>query len=421
MYNKTILENGLRIITERLPHSRLTSVGIWVDVGSRDEHDLNNGSAHFVEHMLFKGTRNRTAEQLARELDVLGGTANAFTARDTTCYYATVLDRHLPKLVELFADLFLNSRFDQEDIDKERQVILQEISMVEDTPDDQIHDLFAALLWGRHPLGNTVLGGREVVAAMDAKKLIDYVQKQYTPDRILIAAAGNVEHDAFVRLWQDAASLPAGSGDAPPARRPPQSLSPQRAIYSKPLEQVHVLLGTYGPPAASVDRFTFMLLNVLLGGNMSSRLFQELREKRGLAYSIYSYIVPFADCGYLSIYLGVDREVVNEALSLVVREVNRLVNEPVSAAELADAREFSKAGLYLAAENMESIMMRIARNEFVFGHYVTFEEVATAIDQVQPVDIGRLAGQIFANDLTMTALGPLQADEVDWALLGWKK
>lgn len=418
MYNKTVLDNGLRIVTERLPHSRLVSVGVWVDVGSRDEHDLNNGCAHFVEHMFFKGTQSRTAQQIARELDVLGGAANAFTSRENTCYYATVLDSHLAQLVPLLADLFLNSLFSQDDIDRERQVILQEISMVEDTPDDQIHDLFASLLWGRHPLGNTVLGGRGVVSAMDSKKLTDYVKQYYTPNRILISAAGNVDHDEFVGLWKDLNSIPGppdpenGKGVE---RRKPVEVLPQRQVYGKPLEQVHIILGTYGLPSPAAERYAYLLLNVLLGGNMSSRLFQEVREKRGLVYSIYSYISSYVDSGYISIYLGVDKESLNEALSLAVQEVQKLLAEPVGSEELENVKEFVKAGLYLSADNMEAIMMRIARNELTFGRYISLDEVVSEIDRVDPSQVGRLAGRLFQDrDLTMAALGPLDSDEIDW-------
>jgi len=419
MVNKTVLDNGLRIITEPLPHSRVTSVGIWVDVGSRDEHDLNNGCAHFIEHMFFKGTSSRSAQQIARELDVLGGSGNAFTSRENTCYYATVLDSHLPQLVDLLADIFLNSRFPTREIERERQVIQQEISMVEDMPDDHIHDLFSKLLWDNHPLGRTVLGAREVVAAMDAKKLRDHVRHFYTPDRVLIAAAGNLDHEDFVALWQ-ARGFEALRPDTSPrtTRQMPLVRPGQRAVYSKPLEQVHMLLGTYGESLVAADRYSYLVMNVLLGGNMSSRLFQEIREKRGLAYSIYSYIAAYIDSGYLGIYLGIDPQSVNEALSLVLKEINRLRREPVAAAELAGAREFITAGLFLAAENMETIMSRIAKNELCFGRDLPMEEIVTAIAAVSANDIQAMAEKTFGrNQLTLGALGPLAPEEIDWALI----
>ena len=419
MVNKTVCDNGLRIVTEQLPHSRLTSVGIWVDVGSRDEHDLNNGCSHFIEHMLFKGTANRSARQIAMELDMLGGTGNAFTSRENTCYYATVLDSHLEQLVDLLADIFLNSRFPAEEIERERQVIQQEISMVEDIPDDHIHDLFSTLLWNNHPLGKTVLGSREVVTAMDAKKLREHVKRFYTPDRILIAAAGNLDHDNFVGLLQDkgfGGLEPAAAGER--QRQKPDMRPAQRGVYAKPLEQVHMLLGTYGEANVSADRYRYLIMNVLLGGNMSSRLFQEIRENRGLAYSIFSYITSYMDSGYLGIYLGIERESVNEALSLILKEINRLLREPVTAQELAGAKEFIKTGLFLAVENMESIMTRIAKNELCFGRDIPLEEIVTAIDSVSDRDVQAMAEKTFgSNRLTLGAIGPVTQEEIDWTLL----
>ena len=415
MFNKTVLPNNIRIITESLQHSKVVSVGVWINVGSRDEHDLNSGSAHFVEHMLFKGTTNRSAQDIAREFDVLGGSSNAFTTRENTCLHATVLDSKLPELVELFTDILDNSLFADEEIERERQVILQEINMVEDMPDDHIHDLFAGLLWGIHPLGKTILGSHEIVSAMDSKKLRDYVQKYYTTGRIVIAAAGKVDHDDFVTLAQQAFARFGHQSDPVLQRSEPTLLPACQEIYNKPLEQAHVLLGTYGLSVVDADRFSYLLLNVILGGNMSSRLFQEIRERRGLAYSIYSYIATYSDCGYLAIYLGVDRQSVNESLSLIAGEINALQKTPVSEKELANAKDFVKSGLFLSMESMEAIMTRIARNEIYFGKYITLEEVINSIDNVTSGDVLRLADAIFSRqDLTFAGLGPLENAGIDW-------
>jgi predicted Zn-dependent peptidase len=415
MFYKTVLPNGIRIVTEALPHSKVVSVGVWIDAGSRDEHDLNSGSAHFVEHMLFKGTGKRSAQEIAREFDVLGGSANAFTSRENTCLHATVMDSNLPIVVELFTDLLANSLFADEEIERERQVILQEIHMVEDMPDDHIHDLFAALLWGMHPLGKTILGSQEIVAAMDSRKLREYVQKYYTTDKIVIAAAGNVEHDAFVSLWQKAFDEFGQTGDPGLARNEPLQLPTNRRIYVKPLEQAHILLGAYGLSVIDADRFGYLLLNVLLGGNMSSRLFQEIREKRGLAYSIYSYIASYSDSGYLAIYLGVDKESVNESLALISKEISMLQDIPVSDRELANAKDFVKSGLFLSMENMEAIMTRIARNEMNFGKYIPLEEVLDSIDRVTGEDILRLGSKVFGRqELTLAGLGPIKNGGIDW-------
>lgn len=414
MFNKTVLPNGIRIVTESKPYSKVVSIGVWLDVGSRDEHDLNSGSAHFVEHMLFKGTEKRSAQEIAREFDVLGGAANAFTTRENTCLYATVMDSNLPVLVDLFTDLLANSVFAEEELERERQVILQEIHMVEDMPEDHVHDLFAALLWGKHPLGKTILGSQEIVAAMNSGNLLEYLQKYYTTDRMVIAAAGNVVHDDFVSLWQNAFERFRPANGQAPARTQPLMLPAKRRVYAKPLGQAHILLGTCGLSVIDADRFGYLLLNVLLGGNMSSRLFQEIREKRGLAYSIYSYVASYSDSGYLAIYLGVDKESVDESLALILQEVYNMQHNLVSEIELANAKDFVKSGMFLSMENMETIMTRIARNELHFGRYIALEEVLALIDRVNREDILHLSKRIFGKqELTFTGLGPLEETDVD--------
>jgi predicted Zn-dependent peptidase len=286
--------------------------------------------------------------------------------------------------------------------------------MVEDMPDDHIHDLFAERLWGNHPLGKTILGSHEIVAAMDSRKLREYVQKYYTTDKIVISAAGKVDHDDFVSLWEKAFEKLGQTSDPVLKRIEPALLPSNRKIYAKPLEQVHILLGAYGLSVIDEDRFAYLLLNILLGGNMSSRLFQEIREKRGLAYSIYSYIASYSDSGYQAIYLGVDRQSVNESLALITREIAKLQNTPVTGSELANAKDFVKSGLYLSMENMEAIMTRIARNELYFGKYLTLEEVVASIDRVTDEDIIRLASRVFGRqELTLTGLGPLEQKEID--------
>ncbi len=412
-YQKTVLDNGIRIITEKIP-SRTVSAGIWVDVGARDEQPHNNGSAHFVEHMLFKGTPSRTAQEIAQEFDTLGGMSNAFTSGETTSYYATVLDDQVERVAGLMGDIFLNSLFEEDEVVREREVVLQEISMVEDTPDDRIHELFTGSLWGEHPLGYTVLGRREVVAAMDSAGLREYMRSEYTPERIVIAASGNVDHARFCRLWQKQMGNLSGPKTGNSRRRQPTPLAPVRKLHKKNLEQAHLVLGTYGLPLVAPERYVLYLLHVLLGGNMSSRLFQEVREKEGLAYSIYSYLSSFTDSGYLGVYLGVDPAVVNKAMALVAREITGLRQNSVSEELLARAKDYAKAGIFLSAENMESRMTRIARNELTFGRYVSFDEVAAGFDQVRPEDIFDLATRLFSQPLFATVLGPLKAKDIDW-------
>ena len=416
-HHKTVLDNGVRIVTEQVAHCHTAAVGIWVDVGSRDEHNLNNGCAHFVEHMFFKGTAKRSAQQIARELDILGGTANAYTSRDNTCFYATVLDSHLPQLVELFGDLFLHSLFSEDEVERERQVILQEFAMVEDTPDEQLHDFFVADLWGDHPLGYPVLGSREVVAAMDSAKLHRYVKQAYAPGKIVIAAAGNVDHDRFVDLWQRFFADAKPGADSLVARQAPMELPACRKVYAKPLEQLHLVLGTYGLSLIAPDRYALYLLNVLLGGNMSSRLFQEIREKRGLAYSIASDVSGYSDSGYLSISMGIEPQSANQVLELVGREVHRFGEELVGDEELANAREYVRAGLYLSADNIDARMTRLARNEFCFGRFVPIDEVAASFARVTAEEIRELAESLFSRQLAGAAIGSVEEYPIDWQRL----
>jgi predicted Zn-dependent peptidase len=417
MYQKTVLGNGLRIVTEKVPSSRIVSVGIWTEVGSRDEHPENNGCSHFLEHMLFKGTKKRTAQQIAKELDVLGGMSNAFTSTETTCYYSSLLDKHLPRVVELFSDFFLHSVFDDDEIERERQVILQEISMVEDTPDDQIHDLFSSLLWGDNPMGNTVLGSREIVSAMDSRKLIDFYDQFYHPANILITAAGNVDHESFCGLWEKEFAGLAGKLQKEEGRIIPQKIAPHKKVYTKPLEQVHMLLGTYGLPAIAEERFSLYLLNILLGGNMSSRLFQEIREKRGLAYSVYSNLSSLIDCGQIGIYLGLDKGTANEALMVVNKELNLLKGHTITAEELANVKEYSQTGLYLTAENMEARMTQLAKNEMYFDRHIPLDELLEGINRVTCENLTELAQQIFSQPLSAVVIGPVEDSDIDWQLI----
>lgn len=414
MYQKTILDNGVRIVTEKVPAALTESIGIWVDVGSRDETPRNNGSSHFLEHMLFKGTTNRSARQIAIDFDMLGGMSNAFTSTEATCFYSSILDAHLPRLVDQLSDLFCHSVFDEAELERERQVILQEISMVEDTPDDQIHDFFGTLLWGEHPLGNTVLGSRQVVANITRTELVDYFHHFYVPQNLIIAGVGNLEHERFVELWHQAFAGWDRGLTASSSRLRPLPIEPQRQVYTKELEQVHMVLGSYGLSAVDERRYALHLLNVLLGGNMSSRLFQEIREKRGLSYSVYSSITPFADAGQFSIYLGLDKESVNEALEIIYREIERLKIEEVTAAELDNVKEYARAGLYLSMENLEARMTQLARNELHFERYFAMDELLAGIDQVNSNDLTELSRELFAKPLAAAVLGPIEVEEIDW-------
>jgi len=408
VYQKTVLDNGVRIITEHLPFAT-ASLGIWVDVGSRDEKETEAGYAHFVEHMLFKGTTSRTSQQVAREFDSLGGMSNAFTSKETTCLYATVLGRHINRLADLLADMVLNSVFDAKEISREQHVILQEINMVEDTPDDQIHDLFSRLIWPDHPLGRDVLGTRESIATTDSQRLKTFIHHNYTADRIVIAAAGDVDHQQICDLFSDKLENVSKSAKDSAERVAPRQVASSRQVITKPLEQVHILTGTHGMPANSPQRYTLQLLNIILGGNMSSRLFQEVREKHGLAYSIYSYLSSHADSGYFGIYLGVSERSVGKALAVIKKELSRLWEDSIPALELTNAQEYATGTMHLAAENMDARMTRLARNEFTFGRHFPLEEVVENIEKVTSLDIASLAEDLFfSQDLSTAVIGPTE-------------
>lgn len=412
MYQKTVLHNGICLITER-SLSRTVSFGLWINVGSRDEEQDCSGCAHFVEHMLFKGTDRRDAGAIARELDRLGGQANAFTTKEQTCLYGTVLDAQLPQLVALLSDLFLHSLYPDHEIERERLVILQEIGQAQDTPEDLIHDLFAGVLWQGHPLAQPVLGQPEAIATMTRPRLQKFTQRGYTPERLLIAAAGNVDHQALVDLLGEMGlftSLAQSSASAV-RRQPPPPLPANILVQPKRLEQAHVLLGTYGLPANSESRYALALLNTILGGNMSSRLFQEVREKRGLAYSIYSFADGASDSGSVGIYAGIGQETVREVIDLIDTVLADIRTGGITMEELRGAQDFARAGIYLAEESMEARMMRLAKNELTLGRYVPIEEVETALTKVNLDELTALAADLFAKPLAGVVLGPVRPDD----------
>ncbi len=411
MYRKTVLDNGIRVVTERMPHVRSISMGIWVTVGSRDEMPEENGISHFIEHMIFKGTTRRTALQIAKELDAVGGMSNAFTSRENTCFHARVLDTHLEMIVDLLSDIFLHSLYDSTEIERERQVILQEISMIEDTPDDHIHDLFSRLVWGDNSLGFPVLGTAQSVMAIDSDTIRNYLHKTYSPDRIVIAAAGNLDHDVFQDLIAKAFSIVPGRNGVP-ARVTP-SVKTSCLIRNKKFEQVHLILGTKSCSALDDRRYACMVLNILFGGSMSSRLFQEIRERRGLAYTIYSFMSSYTDIGLLGVYAGVQKKNVIETVGLIQKEMKNLRTNSIDEAELASAKEHLKGGLLLAAESSDNRMTRLAKNEIQFGDFITYDGLTSKIDAITTEDVVSLAREYFCSEsLSMAALGPVSKKDM---------
>lgn len=405
-FNKTILDNGIRVVTKRVPHLRSVTMGVWVNVGARDEKQQEGGLSHFIEHMIFKGTEKRTAIQIAKEFDAIGGQCNAFTSKEMTCYHAKVMDTHLETMVELLADIFLNSVFDPMEMERERHVILQEIRMLEDAPDEHVHVLLAKALWGDHPLGRSILGSPETVGAFDSNSVKKYFKRAYQPERIVISAAGNLEHGPFIDLVARAFSDVSQENSFPKRKTPKR----HRIIrtHRKDLEQVHICFGTKGVHATDERRYDCAVLNVILGGNMSSRLFQEIRERRGLAYAVYSFLSLYSDTGTWGAYVGVEASNTAEVLEIIVRELRQVRKSPVDQAELENSKECLKGGLYLAAESTENQMTRIAQNEISFGRYVSLKEVENEIDRVTTERMLALAQDVFCDDtLALTLLGPV--------------
>ncbi len=416
MYRKTVLPNGVRLLTERVPHVRSVSMGIWVTSGSRDETAGEAGVSHFIEHMVFKGTRRRDAQQIAREIDSIGGASNAFTGKENTCFHAKVLGEHLPLIVDLLSDIFLESTFAPREIERERQVVLQELGLVQDTPDEYVHDLLSEITWGGHPLGEPILGTAESVKSLGRRRILGYMGRAYGPESILIAAAGSVDHDALLELVAPPFGALRGNGDPPPRRAP--EAQAKVGVFGRDLEQVHLCLGLKGPSAVSSERYTAAVLNVVLGGSMSSRLFQLVREKKGLAYAIYSYLSGYVDSGMVAVYAGVDPAQLEKTLGLIVREIKRLKRRPVEEAELSAAKKHLRGGILLASENTDHRMTRLAKNEISFGRFLSYDEMIGEMEKVDAAAVRALANECFRDEcLSLALLGPVEEKDLPEGLL----
>ncbi len=412
MYQKSVLSNGLRIITEKIEHYKSVSLGIWVGTGSRDENQINNGVSHFIEHMIFKGTPSRDTLLIAKELDAIGGLSNAFTGKEYTCFHSKVLDKDFFTLAEILSDIFLNSSFDPEDIEREKQVVLQEISMVEDSPEEQVHELFNAQVFNNHPLGKPVLGTAETVTAITRDSIIEHMKMYYSPDRIIIAAAGNIDHDEVVKTFEKQ------FGGLEPVtkenREYSHELTSSIICSYRDLEQINICMGGRAPSLSSDMRFAGAILNTILGGNMSSRLFQEIREKRGLAYSIYSFLSAYMDTGLFGICAGTGPGDVNNVLDVVNSEIVKLQEGDLSEKDLEEARDHLVGGILLGSENTDSRMMRIAKNEFVFGRYIEYEELVDNLKRVTLDDIMTCIRHAFTpGSVAITTLGSVNREDLD--------
>ena len=383
---------------------RSISIGVWLTRGSRHETAERSGIAHFVEHMLFKGTATRTAEDIAQQIDSIGGQLDAFTAKEYASYYIKVLDEHLPLAIDILADIVRNPAFSPDDIEREKKVVVEEIKMVEDTPDDLVHELFTQGFWENHPLGRPILGTRDTVESFNADLLRDYFGKAYTPRNLIVSAVGNLEH-ARVRELVEAKFGSLAATDDTIADEPPHVVA-QTLIRNKELEQSHICVGVSSYPQNHDDRYSSYVLNTLLGGSMSSRLFQNVREKRGLAYAVFSGLSAYRDAGSFTIYAGCSNEAVGEVIDLVVEELRGVKTSSVPETELQRAKDHLKGSLMLSLENTASRMSHIARQEIYFDRQFGLDETLQGIERVTGGDVQRVANDLFRNgSLAATVLG----------------
>ena len=406
---RTVLPNGLLVLTESMPHMRSVSMGAWINSGSRDEPAEENGLSHFVEHMVFKGTTSRSAQDIAREVDSIGGNLDAFTGKESVCFNIKVLDDNMHPALDVLSDLVLHPQFSQADLEREQGVILEEIKMDEDNPDYLVHETFTQNFWKNHPLGRPILGTVKTVSSFTQDTVFAHHQRRFTPENLVFSAAGHLHHDEFV----DAVAhkfgglkpfgIPIVETETHPATNPHITLKKKRS-----LEQVQMCLGVPAPPVNSPDRFALYILNSMLGGGMSSRLFESIRENQGLAYSIYSELSPFRDTGSLSIYAGMSLDKTERVLALTLAELTRLKTEAVSHAELKRAKDQMKSNIVLGLESSSSRMNNLARQQIFFGRFIPIDEIVREIDAVTPDYTQRLANQLFQPELlALTLLGNL--------------
>jgi predicted Zn-dependent peptidase len=407
---RTRCASGLRVVTEALPELRSVTLGAWVGSGARDEQGADWGASHFLEHLLFKGTGRRSAREIAESIESVGGEMNAFTTHEQTVFYVRVPDVQLEPAFDVLADVLWNPAFRLDDVESERRVILEEIGMRDDTPDDLVHDLFASAIFPDHPLGREVLGSDASIAAMTRDNIAAYHAAHYRPSNVVFAAAGNLTHEAVLELVD--ARFPSADGVRPARPRPDAAAAQPLVVMNRDTEQTHVVTGVRAPAALDPDRYALTVVNQVLGGGMSSRLFQEIRETRGLAYSVFSYHASFDDTGYLAVYAGTAPEHVPETLAVIDAELDRLVKEGLSDSEIAAAKGHLIGSLAMSLETSASRMRRLGRSELIEGEIPSLEELVARVDAVTPDDVARVVDRVFADaPRTLAVVGPHSASE----------
>jgi predicted Zn-dependent peptidase len=404
---RTVLPNGLIVLTERMDHLRSVAMGVWIKSGSRCEPADTNGISHFVEHMVFKGTRNRSAQTIAREMDSIGGNLDAFTGKETICFNVKSLGEHVPIALDILNDLVLNPTFASPDIERERGVILEEIKIDEDNPDILVQEIFTQSFWKDHPLGKPILGTTATVGRLDQQKLFDYHGGRFLGGNMVFSAAGNLDHDQFVaQVTEKFAALP--SGLAVPEEHAPEANARILLRNKKALEQVQICMGVSSPPITDANRYVTLILSTVLGGGMSSRLFQTIREERGMVYSIYTDLNPYRDTGTLCIYAGTSSAKALEVVDLILAEFKKLKDEPLGAEELKRAKDQVKGNILMGLESSNSRMANLARQEMYFGRFFSVEEVIALIDAVDAAAVQTMAQRLFEPErIAVTLLGRL--------------
>jgi predicted Zn-dependent peptidase len=403
LVKKYTCQNGVRIVLEQIPTMRSVAIGIWIGTGSRNENEQNNGISHFLEHMFFKGTKTRSAREIAEAFDSIGGQVNAFTSKEYTCYYAKVLDEHAGFALEMLADMFFNSTFVEEELKKEKNVVLEEIKMYEDTPDDIVHDLLSKACYANHSLGYPILGTEQTLNTFTGDTLREYMAENYTPDKVVISVAGNVE-ESFIHEIEKYF----GSFEAKQKARQMVApvFQPQKLARKKETEQAHLCIGFNGLPVGHKDIYSLIILNNILGGSMSSRLFQEVREQRGLAYSVFSYHSSYQDGGLLTIYGGTGSNQLDLLFETIQETVQKLKEDGITSKELQNSKEQMKGSLMLSLESTNSRMSRNGKNELLLGRHRSLDEIIECINNVTEDSVNKLAKQIFSEDFAVALISP---------------
>ena len=394
LFHSTTLASGIRVVSERIPSVRSVAVGAWLDTGSRDERPEDSGISHFIEHMVFKGTERRRTHHIAQRMEAVGGYLNAFTSKEYTCYYARALDEHLQRALDVVLDLVMHPVLPEKEVEKEKEVVVEEMKMYEDAPEDLIFDKYEEILYPHHALGRPVLGVPETVRSFTRERLCEHIDTHYAPNRLVVAVAGNVDHATVVRYVE---RLTAGLSRSPKpiCREPANGYTPEERAEHRPIQQAHLVVGTRALGLDDPRRTILNILNTVLGGGMSSRLSQNIREKYGYCYNIYSFANMLSDTGDVGVYMGTDAGKVERSRKLILRELDKLVQKPVSPRSLSQAKNQLKGSLMLGLESMSNRMMRLGRIELAFGRYFTLDEVIDSIDEVTAADLQDLAAELF--------------------------